>query len=71
MLSLATSTYTINAISFIMFAQPISMPRFKGIIFNKIALKLSYISEKKMFSSAGGSAPDPVPPALTYLTVFL
>ena len=43
-----------------MFALPISMPRFKSIIFIKIALKLIYICEKKqIFRALGALPPDP------------
>ena len=49
----------IYATSLIMFALPISKPRFKGIIFFiKLGLKLSCFCKKNAkFSSAGGSAP--------------
>ena len=71
-LSLATSQIAHFATSLIMFTRPISMPRFKSIIFFiKIALKLSYFCKKmqifrakkcKFFVSpaAGGFAPRPL-----------
>ena len=43
-----------------MFALPISMPRFKSIFCIKIALKLSYICEKKQtFRALEAPPPDP------------
>ena len=35
------------------------MPRFKALVFIKIALKLLFLQKNAKFSSAGGSAPRP------------
>ena len=43
-----------------MFAQPISMPRFKSIIFYQNSSKIKLVLQKNAkFSSAGDSAPRP------------
>ena len=44
----------------IRFALPISMPRFKSIIFHQYSLKIKlFLKKKAKFSCAGGSAPKP------------
>ena len=59
-LPLATFTYPIYANSLIRFALPISMPRFKSIIFYQYSPKIKLILKKNAkFSSAGGYAPRP------------
>ena len=53
--------WPIFAISLIIFALPISMPRFKSIIFcqNSSKIKL-FLHKNAKFLSAGGSAPRPL-----------
>ena len=52
--------YPIYATSLIMFALPISKPRFKSIIFNQNSPKIKlFLQKNAKFSSAGGSAPRP------------
>ena len=60
MLSLATSHIALLSNQLNHVALPIFMPRFKSIIFIKIALKLSYFCKKMQnFRALGAPAPDP------------
>ena len=52
--------YPIYATSLIMFALPISKPRFKSIAFNQNSPKIMlFLQKNAKFSSTGGSAPRP------------
>ena len=64
-LPLATFHIALYANSSIRFALPISLPRFKSIIFYQYSPKIKlFLKKNAKFSSAGGSAPQtPVPPA--------
>ena len=64
-----TPPLPIYATSFIMFALPISKPRFKSIIFNQNSPKMKlFLQKNAKFSSAGSSAPRP--PCLRRLGAF-
>ena len=58
--------YPIYATSLIMFALPISKPRFKSIIFSQNSPKMMLFFQKNAkFSNTGGSAPrPPLPPVV-------